>query len=138
MQQFGFHQLVHDNCLFVKQSNHVFLALIVYVDDVLVTVTNEDDIVVVKQFLYSQFTVKDLGYAKYFLSLEIARSTTGTYIHQRKCVMDILKDTSLLGIKPATTPLPPGHKFSTTMGSLLSNLDKYRRIIGGLLYLGFT
>ncbi|RVW70002.1 hypothetical protein CK203_065773 [Vitis vinifera] len=26
--------------------------------------------------------VKDLGYAKYFLSLEIARSTTGTYINQ--------------------------------------------------------
>ena len=77
--------------MFVKQSDHVFLALIIYVDDVLVIVTNEDDIVAVKQFLYSQFTVKDLGYAKYFLSLEIARSTTGTYINQESMLWTFLR-----------------------------------------------
>ena len=53
LQKFGFHQSIHDNCLFVKQLDHVFIALIVYLDNVLVTRTNKDDIVVVKKFLHS-------------------------------------------------------------------------------------
>lgn len=44
----------------------------VYVDDVLLTGTHETDINVVKQFLHTKFTIKDLGYAKYFLGIEIA------------------------------------------------------------------
>ena len=49
-------------------------------DDVLVIGTNEDDIVVVKQFLHSQITIKDLSYAKYFLGFEIPHFTTSIYI----------------------------------------------------------
>ena len=124
--------------MFVKQLDHAFLPLIVYVDDVLVTETNEDDIVDVKQFLHSQFTIKDLGYAKYFLSLKITCSTSGTFVNKRKYVLDVFKDTDLLGFKPTTTPLPLGNKFSTTIGSLLFNPDRYKRIVGRFLYLGFT
>ena len=79
--QFGFAQSVHDHCLFIKRSSTSFLALLVYVDDVLITGTNESDILQVKCFLHSVFSIKDLGYAKYFLGLEIARSPKGMFLH---------------------------------------------------------
>ncbi|KAL0412158.1 UNVERIFIED_CONTAM: hypothetical protein Slati_3805500 [Sesamum latifolium] len=40
--------------------------------------------------------------------------------------------------KASSTPLPTGIKFSTETGQLLYNLEAYRRLIGRILYLGFT
>ena len=100
----------------------------------LITGTNEDDILQVKRFLHSVFSIKDLGYAKYFLVLEIARSPKGMFLHQRKYVLDILSDVGLLHAKTASTPMQRGHKFSTLMGEP----DRYRRPIGRLLYVTMT
>lgn len=41
---FGLTQSAHDNYLFFKKSAHSFLTLFVYVDDVLITDTDTDDI----------------------------------------------------------------------------------------------
>ena len=81
LTQFGFAQSAHDHCLFIKRSSTSFLALLVYVDDVLITGTNENDILQVKRFFHSVFSIKDLGYAKYFLGLVIARSPKGMFLH---------------------------------------------------------
>ncbi|KAL0413904.1 UNVERIFIED_CONTAM: Retrovirus-related Pol polyprotein from transposon RE2 [Sesamum radiatum] len=40
--------------------------------------------------------------------------------------------------KAASTLLPTGIKFSADTGDLLSNPEAYRRLIGRILYLGFT
>ena len=64
---------------FICSLQKVILRL--YVDDVLVIGTNEDDIVAIKQFLHSQITINDLGYAKYFLGFEITHSTTSIYVN---------------------------------------------------------
>ncbi|KAL0366649.1 UNVERIFIED_CONTAM: Retrovirus-related Pol polyprotein from transposon RE2 [Sesamum radiatum] len=45
---------------------------------------------------------------------------------------------SLSNAKAATTPLPPGIKFSTTAENQLLNPESYRRLIGRLLYLSFS
>ena len=137
LNQFGFTQSAHDHCLFIKRSSNSFLALLVYVDDVLITGTNEDDILQVKQFLHSVFNIKDLGYAKYFLGLEIARSPKGMFLHQRKYVLDILTGVGLLHAKTASTPIQRGHKFSTN-SHLMGEPDRYRRLIGRLLYVTMT
>ncbi|KAL0454835.1 UNVERIFIED_CONTAM: Retrovirus-related Pol polyprotein from transposon RE1 [Sesamum latifolium] len=40
--------------------------------------------------------------------------------------------------KPAATPLPAGVKLDASSGSVLASPDRYRRLIGRLLYLGFS
>ncbi|KAL0374374.1 UNVERIFIED_CONTAM: Retrovirus-related Pol polyprotein from transposon RE2 [Sesamum radiatum] len=135
---FGFKQSAHDHCLFIKPAPQGFVALLVYVDDILVMAPTEDLIAEIKQYLDALFTIKDLGYAKYFLGLEIARSTEGMSITQHKYAMDIITDTSMISATPVSTPLPPGLKLSATSGTFLKEPDKFRRLIGRLLYLGFT
>ena len=66
----------------------------------------------VKRFLHLVFSIKDLGYAKYFLGLEITRSPEGMFLHQRKYVLDILINVGLLHGKTASTPMQRSHKFS--------------------------
>ncbi|KAK6148264.1 hypothetical protein DH2020_019176 [Rehmannia glutinosa] len=62
--------------------------------------------------LANLFTIKDLGLAKYFLGLEIARSESGTYLNQRKYILDILKDVGMMDCKPVSTPFPQKSRFT--------------------------
>ena len=132
LTQFVFIQSSHDHFLFIKKFPHSFLALLIYVDDVLITGTVEVDIIQAKKFLDSVFTIKDLGYAKY--GLEIACGPEGMYIHQRKYVLDIICDVGMLQAKPTSIPMPNGHKFSSN--SPLSPMpDRYYHLIGRLSYI---
>ncbi|KAL0348613.1 UNVERIFIED_CONTAM: Retrovirus-related Pol polyprotein from transposon RE1 [Sesamum angustifolium] len=109
-----------------------------YVDDVLITCPSEDKITEVKHFLDAAFTIKDLGHAKYFLGLEIARSTAGTSITQHKFIRDIVRDAGLLSAKSVSSPLPVGLKLSSHSSIPLIDPEPYRRLVGRLLYLSFT
>ncbi|KAL0446094.1 UNVERIFIED_CONTAM: Retrovirus-related Pol polyprotein from transposon RE1 [Sesamum latifolium] len=135
---FGFHQSAHDHCLFLKHTEDGMLALLVNVDDVLITYSSEARITEVKHFLDSAFTIKDLGLEKYFLGLEIARSPSGTSITQHKFIRNIIRDAGLLSAKPASSPLPPELKLSAHTSPPLSDAEPYRRLVGRLLYLSFT
>ncbi|KAL0319643.1 UNVERIFIED_CONTAM: Retrovirus-related Pol polyprotein from transposon RE1 [Sesamum radiatum] len=135
---FGFLQSAHDHCLFLKHSDVGLIVLLVYVDDVLITCVSELMITEVKDFFHSAFTIKDLGPAKYFLGLEIARSPSGTSITQHKFIRDIISDTGLLSARPASSPFPPGLKLSAHDSLPLSDVEPYHRLIGRLLYLSFT
>ncbi|KAL0399261.1 UNVERIFIED_CONTAM: Retrovirus-related Pol polyprotein from transposon RE1 [Sesamum radiatum] len=135
---FGFVQSPHDNCLFLKGSGADFIALLVYVDDIILTGASECQLTAVKDYLDRLFTIKDLGPAKYFLGLELTRSTHGLHVSQRKYLQDILLDASMTEAKPASTPFPPGLRLTLEGGSLLPSPDRYRRLVGRLLYLGFT
>ncbi|KAL0353608.1 UNVERIFIED_CONTAM: Retrovirus-related Pol polyprotein from transposon RE1 [Sesamum angustifolium] len=133
---FGFSQSTHEHCLFIKSSDSEFTALLVYVDDILLTGNSESALHAVRDYLDDLFTIKDLGQAKYFLGLELARSSHGLQVSQHKYLQDILADTSMLAAKPASTPFPIGLKLVLEDGALLPNPNKYRRLIGRLLYLG--
>ncbi|KAK4400618.1 Retrovirus-related Pol polyprotein from transposon RE1 [Sesamum angolense] len=115
-----------------------FLVLLVYVDGVLINGSSQLQIDKVKHFLHSTFTIKDLGPAKYFLGLEIARSTEGLSVTQHKYIRDIILDICLQNSKPATTPLSTGLKLSAHDVVPLHEPEPYRRLVGRLLYLSFT
>ncbi|KAK4384131.1 Retrovirus-related Pol polyprotein from transposon RE1 [Sesamum angolense] len=124
LEAYGFKQSPHDHCLFTMRSNSCFLALIVYVDDVLLTGTSIDALVAVKTYLDDLFTIKDLGHAKYFLGLELARSSHGTYVTQHKYLQDIVHDCHLQDAKATVTPLSPGLKLDADSGALLESPDR--------------
>jgi len=79
--------------------------------------------------------ISGLYLARYFLGLEIARSSTGTFLNQRKYILDILTDAGLTAAKPVRFPMPKGLKLSIEAGALLPDPGVYRRIIDRLLYL---
>ncbi|KAL2251563.1 UNVERIFIED_CONTAM: Retrovirus-related Pol polyprotein from transposon RE2 [Sesamum indicum] len=113
LTDFSFRQSVHNQCLFLKPSPLGPMALIVYVDDVLVTGPSIADISQVKTYLYRLFTIKDLGDTRYFLGLEIARGDSGIFISQTKYIMDIIRDTGLVQAKSVSTPPPTSLKLSS-------------------------
>ena len=60
--------------VFIKSENDDFTALIVYVDDIMLTRNSVAEIDRIKHILDSNFRIKDLGALNYFLSLEVSHS----------------------------------------------------------------
>lgn len=56
------------------------IALLVYVDDIVVASNSLESIVALKKFLDYEFKIKDLGTLKYFLGIEVAKSPQGIQI----------------------------------------------------------
>lgn len=114
--------------------------MLVYVDDILVTGSSVSHINAMKDFLKSKFKIKDLGSLKYFLGIEVACSTTGFYLNQRKYALDLLQETGLLDAKPSVTPIEQNHKLIDNKSALLSanEASMYRRVVGHLIYLTIT
>ena len=56
------------------------IILIVYVDDIIITGSNEAEIQQLKGVLSTEFEVKDHGKLKYFLGMEVARSKEGIVV----------------------------------------------------------
>lgn len=95
-------------------SGSSFIALLVYVDDIIITSPSFPIITSLKTFLHTQFKLKDLGKLKYFLGLEIARATKGIMLSQRHYTLQLLEDTGLLSCKPTTVPMDPRAHLNDT------------------------
>lgn len=78
----GFKQSKSDYSLFLKQTSTSTLAVLVYVDDLLICGSSMSDIHNLKQMLSTQFHMKDLGPISYFLGLEVDRSPSGFFLSQ--------------------------------------------------------
>ncbi|CAM8982071.1 unnamed protein product [Rhodiola kirilowii] len=135
---FGFSPSLNDYSLFTYDKGGEFLALLVYVDDVIITVTSTTLMDSVKQFIHSQFKIKDLGQLHYFLGIEVARSSSGIFINQRKYALELISEAGLLGCKPSTTPMDPKHNLSLSSTPALADPAIYRRLVGQLIYLTVT
>ncbi|MCH86991.1 hypothetical protein A2U01_0007855 [Trifolium medium] len=138
LKTYGFRQSLSDYSLFVLQKQGTQIVVLVYVDDLIVAGNDSAAIELFKGYLNACFHMKDLGKLKYFLGVEVAQSGTGISLSQRKYALDIISEVGLLGAKPALTPLEQNHHLALANGSPLRDPEKYRRLVGRLIYLCFT
>nr|KYP52516.1 Retrovirus-related Pol polyprotein from transposon TNT 1-94 [Cajanus cajan] len=131
----GYKQSKFDYSLFTKGTNSNFIALLVYVDDIVIASPSNDVISHTKIILQKYFRLKDLGDLKFFLGLELSKSKEGIFMCQRHYTMSILEDCGMLGCKPSSIPMESNLKLTTESGTKLLDPEKYRRLIGRLLYL---
>nr|GEX37514.1 hypothetical protein [Tanacetum cinerariifolium] len=122
----GYQQSKHDYSFFVKTKDESFTAALVYVDDVLITGNSPSKIQHLRQALDTNFTIKYLGLAKYFLGIEICNTANGSHLNQRKYIMDLLIDVGLTAAKPNPSPLPTNLKLSLNKFVPLSDPAAYR------------
>ncbi|GKF03884.1 ribonuclease H-like domain-containing protein, partial [Tanacetum coccineum] len=137
----GFSHSNSDYSLYTKSVKGVFLALIIYVDDIIITGNNISEIEKFKVYLKSKFMIKDLGKLKYFLGIEVSDTDKGICPNQRKYVLDLLFEYGMLACKPAKTLLMSKLIISneaTENDHILDNITGYQKLMGKLIYLTNT
>jgi len=85
----GYQQAQTDHSLFVKTADSSFTALIVYVDDIILTGNSSNEMAYIKHVLHSNSRIKDLGILKYFVGIKVAHLETDIYLCQHKYCLDL-------------------------------------------------
>ncbi|RVW26536.1 Retrovirus-related Pol polyprotein from transposon RE1 [Vitis vinifera] len=112
VQEFGMFRSTADHSVFYHHnSSRQCIYLVVYVDDIVITGSDQNGIQKLKQHLFTHFQTKDLGKLKYFLGIEITQFNT---------------------------PMDPNVKLIPGQGELLGDPGRYRRLVGKLNYLTIT
>ena len=109
-------QFKRDYSLFCKEENEKMCAILVYVDDILITGDDIESIAQLKIELNKEFTSKDLGEMIFFLGLKVCRTSAGSMLSQRKYIRDIVRDAGLEFRKECKSPFPHHIKLSTDEG----------------------
>jgi len=124
-----------DHLLFLKRTHTKLTALLVYVDDIILTGNDDKEISHITKLLDQQFIIKNLGDLTYFLGLKVARNKSGLHISQRKYTLDLLHATRMLDC----ACMPHSSRISST--NIQLNEEKsstYCKLIGRLIYFTST
>lgn len=139
LKRYEYNQCQADHALLVKHfPAGKIVILIVYVDDIVLIGNSTVEMNKLKEVLAKEFEIRDLGNLKYFLGMEVARTRKGIYVSQRKHVLDLLKETGMMGCKPAETPMDSTAKLGIKKDSAPVDKGCYQRLVGKLIYLCHT
>ena len=127
----GFKNSIFDSSLFIYLNNDLCIYVLVYVDDIVVTAS--DDTALEKFFnkLSAQFSLKDLGILSYFLGVEVKHTPKRLIHNQQQYILDILIKSKMVDAKPAVTLLAFDLPL-TKAGIPYSNPTEYCALLGSL------
>ncbi|KAJ0444834.1 putative RNA-directed DNA polymerase [Helianthus annuus] len=129
MKRYGFQQSNSDHTLFLKRRGKLVTCLIIYVDDMIITGNDKEEMENLKTNLFTEFEMKDLGRLKYFLGIEVLRSKHGIFICQKKYILDLLAEIGMIDCKPADTPIMTNQKLYMEEGAELADKERYQRLV---------
>ncbi|GJW85150.1 zinc finger, CCHC-type containing protein [Tanacetum coccineum] len=130
----GFHLNQSDKCVYSKFDNSgkgVIICL--YVDDMLIFGTDQNQVDKTKKFLSSSFSMKDMGEADVILGIKIKHENKGNVITQSHYIEKILKKVNHEDCSPVSTPMDPVEKLKPNTGKPIDQLE-YSRAIGYFMY----
>ena len=139
MKSFGYSQCNQDHTLFFKynRDNEITLVL-VYVDDIIVTGNDTQEIIMLKEKFFKVFDMKYLGILGSFLGMEISYSEKNIFISQQRYILNILTETGFLDCKPISTPIDPNFRILLDEREEKTDQENYQRLVGKLIYLYTT
>ncbi|KAJ0928153.1 putative RNA-directed DNA polymerase [Helianthus annuus] len=134
----GFTSSVCDNSLFVYHKGDQVAYLLLYVDDIILTASNDSLLRSIISSLSAEFNMTDLGHLHHFLGIAVHKQKNGLLLSQSTYAQDILARANMTNCNPVSTPVEVGSKLSATDGVPFADGSLYRSLAGALQYLTIT
>ena len=109
-----------------------------YVDDLIFTGNDESMFAEFKKSMMIEFDMTDLGKMRYFLGVEVMQRIDGTFISQKKYVMEVLERFGMDKSNPVHNPIVPREKLQKDEDGIRIDSTYYKQIVGSLMYLTNT
>ncbi|KAL4561507.1 hypothetical protein LXL04_033674 [Taraxacum kok-saghyz] len=130
----GFKLSPCDKCVYSRfDATGAGVIICLYVDDMLIFSTDQNQVDKTNQLLSSKFSMKDLGEADVILGIRIKRVNKCLVMTQSHYIEKILKRFNLTDCSPVSTPMDPSVKLMDNTGKPVSQLE-YSMAIGSLIY----
>ena len=108
---FGFDNSPTKSNLYVKRADDVFLIMVLYVDDMLLTGPNEKHIADFKDDLHASFEMSNLGHLHHYLGIQFMQVDGEIALCQSKYIDTLLQCFGLEDCKTIATPMEKGFMF---------------------------
>ena len=91
LSAFGFTSCAADPTMLTKKTKGGLVILVVYVDDIILTGSDNTSILATKTYLHQHLSIHDLGSPRYFLGIEFAHQDGKLTLTKQKYALDMLK-----------------------------------------------
>lgn len=131
----GFRKGKADPCFYSKKVSNSVIHVFVYVDDMIIGSSDLSLIRKTEEDLNQEFEVKGLGDIKCYLGVEVERVDGIFHIHQSNYINQTLKLFGQEDAKGSKYPMDTGYFKICKKDNEVLEPEKYRELIGRLLYL---
>jgi hypothetical protein len=101
----GFWRTPLKHAIYVRRNGNMQLVVGVYVDDLIITGSDRDNIRSFKEEMAAAFKMSDLGLLHYYLSIEVNQSASGISLSQGAYTMKILERSGMIGCNLCHVPM---------------------------------
>jgi hypothetical protein len=134
----GFIEAKSDTSLFIFRRGSDTVYLLLYVDDIILTVSSTEFLRLTVSALQCELAMKDLGPLHHFLAITVECRPDGLFLHQRTYTLDVIQRAAMVDCKACTTPVNIQARLATDFEPPVQDASQFWSIIGALQYLMFT
>ena len=111
---YGFVEMTVDRCIYMKVVGSKFIILVLYVDDILLAASDRGLLHDVKNYLSSNFEMKDMGEASYVIGIEIFRDRSQGILglSQKAYINKVLERFKMESCSFSPVPIQKGDNFN--------------------------
>lgn len=134
LHQWGFVSSMIDASMFILSITSTLIIILVYIEDIIILVSDSSLIQQLISSLDSHFTLKDLRQLSYFFGLEVHYTHSELHLSQTKYIKDLFTCANMLNCKSMSTSMSSGPTLSLCNCQLLDDPTSYKSIVGVLHY----
>lgn len=119
LMNLSFQRCSYDSCVYtLRKHGELILYLLLYVDDILIACSSNEELDNLKARLNAEFEMKNLGEAKRILGMDIIRNRSRgeLFLSQEGYMKKVVRRFRMHEAKPVTTPLGQHDKLSKQQG----------------------
>lgn len=138
LRELGFSSSPSEHAVYARGQGRARLLLGVYVDDMIVTGADAEEIKRFNQEMMDRFSMSDLGLLHFYLGIEVQQSASAITLSQGAYAGKLLERAGMANCNPAQVPMEPRLKLSKQSKAPATDGTFYRSVVGCLRYLVHT
>jgi hypothetical protein len=124
-----------EHVIYVRRNDNVQLVVGIYVDDLIITGSDRDNMRSFKVEMVATLKMSDFGFLHYYLSIEVKQTTSGILLSQGAYAMKILERSDMIGYNLCNVPMEARLNLSKQSMQPLVDATAYQSIVESLRYL---